>query len=103
MAIPTPTHVTPYAAGGVATADNIQLRCRAHNGYEAERYFGRRFPSGVREARTPYSHPPEQPPPPSRLARSRHSVRTEYGPGPTATAPDSASAKKRGHDHGSFA
>jgi hypothetical protein len=42
-------HVTPYAAGGVATVDNIQLRCRAHNGYEAERYFGRRTPSGVRE------------------------------------------------------
>ncbi len=24
-------HVAPYAAGGEATADNIQLRCRAHN------------------------------------------------------------------------
>jgi HNH endonuclease len=35
-------HVQPYAAGGQATADNIQLRCRAHNGYEADLYFGRR-------------------------------------------------------------
>src|SRR3990172_5715181 len=33
-------HVVPYAAGGAPTADNIQLRCRAHNGYEAELYFG---------------------------------------------------------------
>jgi 5-methylcytosine-specific restriction endonuclease McrA len=25
-------HVEPYAAGGAATVDNIQLRCRSHNG-----------------------------------------------------------------------
>jgi hypothetical protein len=28
-------HVQPYAAGGAATAANIELRCRAHNAYEA--------------------------------------------------------------------
>jgi hypothetical protein len=28
-------HVRPYADGGAATVDNIQLRCRAHNQYEA--------------------------------------------------------------------
>ena len=33
-------HVAPYAAGGAATADNIQLRCRAHNQYEAHLSFG---------------------------------------------------------------
>jgi hypothetical protein len=33
-------HVAPYAAGGAATADNIQLRCRAHNQYEARLIFG---------------------------------------------------------------
>jgi hypothetical protein len=33
-------HVAPYAAGGEATADNIQLRCRAHNQYEARLFFG---------------------------------------------------------------
>ncbi len=33
-------HVEPYAANGKATVDNIQLRCRAHNAYEAELYFG---------------------------------------------------------------
>jgi len=32
-------HVDPHAVGGKATIDNIQLRCRAHNGYEAELYF----------------------------------------------------------------
>jgi hypothetical protein len=26
--------------GGAATVDNIQLRCRAHNQYEARLYFG---------------------------------------------------------------
>jgi hypothetical protein len=34
-------HVVPYAAGGKATVDNIQLRCRAHNGYAVDQYFGR--------------------------------------------------------------
>ena len=33
-------HVIPHAVGGKPTLDNIQLRCRAHNGYEAERFFG---------------------------------------------------------------
>lgn len=32
-------HVVPYSAGGKATVDNIQLRCRAHNGFEADVYF----------------------------------------------------------------
>jgi hypothetical protein len=33
-------HVTPFAAGGEATAGNIELRCRRHNVYEAELFFG---------------------------------------------------------------
>jgi hypothetical protein len=33
-------HVLPYAVGGQATVANIQLRCRAHNGYEADTFFG---------------------------------------------------------------
>jgi hypothetical protein len=33
-------HVVPFAAGGTATVDNIQLRCRAHNAHEAVLYFG---------------------------------------------------------------
>jgi hypothetical protein len=33
-------HVQPYAAGGEASIENIQLRCRRHNDYEARAYFG---------------------------------------------------------------
>ena len=33
-------HVVPFAHGGAATVDNIQLRCRAHNQFEAEDVFG---------------------------------------------------------------
>ena len=29
-------HVRPFAAGGEATIENIELRCRAHNAYEEE-------------------------------------------------------------------
>ena len=51
-------HVVPYAAGGKPTVDNIQLRCRAHNGYEVERFFGpgKRWTRSdvVREARLGY-------------------------------------------------
>src|SRR5262249_52249603 len=32
-------HVDPVARGGQASVDNIRLRCRAHNQYEAERVF----------------------------------------------------------------
>ena len=33
-------HVVPYAAGGPTTVENLRLRCRSHNAYEAELYFG---------------------------------------------------------------
>ena len=33
-------HVVPFADGGETIAGNIQLRCRAHNAYEAEEWFG---------------------------------------------------------------
>jgi hypothetical protein len=33
-------HVVPYAAGGGRVAGNIELRCRAHNAFEAELFFG---------------------------------------------------------------
>jgi 5-methylcytosine-specific restriction endonuclease McrA len=33
-------HVVPFADGGKATVENIELRCRSHNQYEAERWFG---------------------------------------------------------------
>lgn len=33
-------HVMPYAVGGGAGVSNIQLRCRAHNAYEAKLFYG---------------------------------------------------------------
>ncbi|HEX7126516.1 MAG TPA: HNH endonuclease signature motif containing protein, partial [Thermodesulfobacteriota bacterium] len=48
-------HVRPYAAGGAATVENIELCCRAHNGYEAERMFGPWGASQVREAAVVYA------------------------------------------------
>jgi 5-methylcytosine-specific restriction endonuclease McrA len=35
-------HVIPFARGGLATVDNVQLRCRAHNQHEAVEEFGER-------------------------------------------------------------
>jgi hypothetical protein len=37
-------HIQPYALGGQATVENISLRCRRHNQYEAQLVFG---PHGV--------------------------------------------------------
>src|SRR6266542_2082528 len=64
-------HVTPFARGGAATAENIQLRCRAHNQFEALEAFG---PRGliVRERSIPYGERP-------RAARSGPSVLTDAG------------------------
>jgi len=36
-------HRMPYARGGTHDMDNIELRCRAHNQYEAELEYGARF------------------------------------------------------------
>ena len=36
-------HEVPVALGGDATTENIRLRCRGHNQYEAERAFGAEF------------------------------------------------------------
>ena len=40
-------HCVPFADGGAATVENLELRCRAHNAYERERWFGS---DSVREA-----------------------------------------------------
>ena len=40
-------HVRPYATGGEATESNVEIRCKVHNGYEAELYFG---PEVIRRA-----------------------------------------------------
>jgi hypothetical protein len=38
-------HLDPYGVGGEATVRAIQLRCRAHNNYEAELFYGRPQPT----------------------------------------------------------
>lgn len=43
-------HLEPHAVGGQAVAQNIELRCRAHNLHEAEQYFGSRLSLLAREA-----------------------------------------------------
>ncbi len=45
-------HVVAYAAGGQTTVENLELRCRSHNAYESELFFG---PMIVREAREPWT------------------------------------------------
>jgi 5-methylcytosine-specific restriction endonuclease McrA len=52
-------HIVPYALGGLATADNISLRCRRHNLYEAELVFGGRDTSEEREY-GPWERTPQQ-------------------------------------------
>ncbi len=47
-------HVVPHSAGGEPTTDNVQLRCRAHNQYEVQLYFGPRGAPPVRETRAHY-------------------------------------------------
>jgi hypothetical protein len=44
-------HVVPFAAGGPTTVQNLEIRCRRHNAYEAEQWFG---PLLARETRAVY-------------------------------------------------
>lgn len=46
-------HLRPFAAGGADDESNIELRCRAHNGHEAELFFGEgHMNEAVRRGRT---------------------------------------------------
>jgi 5-methylcytosine-specific restriction endonuclease McrA len=47
-------HVVPYADSGAATLDNVELRCRAHNTYEAERWSGGSDTLFVKEPRAQF-------------------------------------------------
>jgi hypothetical protein len=50
-------HVVPYATGGQATVDNLELRCAAHNAYEAAQFFAPQEPVLLKEeAGLVYSH-----------------------------------------------
>ncbi len=48
-------HLRPFAVGGEATIENVELRCRAHNAYEAGLFYGPlRDVSRVQESSAPY-------------------------------------------------
>ena len=47
-------HVVPYAERGATTASNLELRCRAHNQYEAELWLGASSMPVARESRAIY-------------------------------------------------
>ena len=51
-------HRIPFADGGPTTVDKLELRCPAHNAYEAERWFGPLF---VRETGGAWACPPKRP------------------------------------------
>jgi hypothetical protein len=41
--------VIPFADGGETNVSNLELRCRAHNAFEAERWSGPREEDLIRE------------------------------------------------------
>ncbi|MPZ16880.1 MAG: hypothetical protein GEV06_03020 [Luteitalea sp.] len=50
-------HLVPYAKDGEPAVENLQLRCRQHNRYEAERDFSP-WPTSVRETAPIFGVPP---------------------------------------------
>ncbi|HEY4159779.1 MAG TPA: DUF222 domain-containing protein [Polyangiaceae bacterium] len=44
-------HAEPWASGGASTAENLRLRCRAHNQWQARAQFGSLLASAQREPR----------------------------------------------------
>ena len=48
-------HVLPFADGGPAVVENIQLRCRAHNQYQTKQWFRAARPVAERERRDHHS------------------------------------------------
>lgn len=63
-------HVETFSRGGDASISNLQLRCRAHNQYEADRTYGAEFMrhkrargSDARAARLSADRPPRAPGP----------------------------------------
>jgi hypothetical protein len=54
-------HVEPVVRGGIATLENLRLRCRVHNRLEAERAFGKPFVERKLRSAMPKTPPPPQP------------------------------------------
>jgi hypothetical protein len=51
-------HRIPYARGGTHDPGNIELRCRAHNQYEAELEYGAQFMAQRRRSASPHARGP---------------------------------------------
>jgi len=74
-------HGEPVARGGAATIENVRLRCRAHNQYEAEKAFGADFMRRKREERkAPERKAPERKAP-ERKAPERKAPERTRAPG----------------------
>jgi hypothetical protein len=75
-------HVLPHGVGGPATMANIQLRCRAHNGYEADVFFGaparRRAADAVSERAEKFAVSWDFPPVPERKPPSTRSGELDH-------------------------
>jgi hypothetical protein len=54
-------HKIPFAFGGPPTLENIELRCAAHNQFQADLDFGRSFMDARRDATAPRTFPGECP------------------------------------------
>lgn len=52
-------HRDPFGAGGPTTASNLELRCRAHNQYEAEIFYGHAVRRRTRPGASSSSEAPE--------------------------------------------
>jgi hypothetical protein len=70
-------HVQPYAVGGTATVDNIQMRCRAHNAFESDLFFGKPEPTASPAVRPIVGHG-------ARPAAAGNSFQNELEAGPAA-------------------
>ncbi len=80
-------HIVPVARGGLATIENLRLRCRTHNQYEAERAFGASFMIRKRAQKREQSQDsPAQAPAVAGTARSSTEARPAGTPprGPTS-------------------
>jgi hypothetical protein len=47
-------HRIPFSDGGATSVDNLELRCRAHNAFEAECWCGAREEDLVRETKADF-------------------------------------------------
>jgi hypothetical protein len=79
-------HVDPYALGGEATVDQIQLRCRRHNDYEGRLYFGRRRRGELVPEQVEPRDAPKVRSRPAATPEGSGSARAHEEPGPRQTA-----------------